>query len=458
MSVVPADTPTRWFSLRRRLLLLLLGGIAAGWLAIIAASYADANREVDELLDAQMAQVAQTLLALAGEYDDDDDIAELEGGGHKYQKKFIFQIWDNEGRLLLRSLHAPVTLLAEAHGYSDSNGPGKRRWRYYSQWDKAHKLRVIVGENQHVRDELTQHIIWRMLALSLMGLPLLGIWVWFATRRGLAPIDAVTDQVARRAPDHLAAIVPAAAPTELRPLLDALNKLLARVGRAFENERRFTADAAHELRTPLAALSTQAQVVLRARDAGERDHAVGQLAVSARRASHLVDQLLTLSRLDPAAGLPLAPLALDALAAEICADHGSAALEKRIALELDATPAGVAGNAAMLRVLLRNLVDNALRYTPGGGRVLVQIGVADGTVLLTVSDSGPGIPVASRQAVLQRFHRLAGQDVEGSGLGLSIVARIAELHDARLELADGLAHDGGAGLAVHVRFAALAHA
>lgn len=446
---------THWFSLQRRLLLLLLGGIAIGWLAMIGLTYKDAHREVDELFDAQMAQVAQTLLALASEYDDDDDIARLEGGSHKYQKKFIFQLWDHEGRLLLRSEHAPLQALVERDGYSDADAQSKSHWRYYAQWDKERKLRVIVGEHHHMREELSRHLIWRMLAMSMLELPLLGLWVWFATRQGMAPLSAVADQVAQRAPDHLDAVAPARAPHELRPLLDALNDLLARVGRAFESERRFTADAAHELRTPLAALTTQAQVALRARDAAERNHAIEQLVVSSRRASRLVDQLLTLARLDPAAGLPRAEVAIDVVAADVCADHGGMALEKQIALELEADAVRLSGSEPMLRVLLRNLVDNALRYTPTGGRVLVQLGMDATGVRLMVSDSGPGIPPESRAAVLQRFCRLAGQEVEGSGLGLSIVARIAELHGAQLELIDGLVvADGGCGLAVCLHFPA----
>lgn len=428
---------TRWFSLRRRLLALLLGGVAAGWLATMAFSYRDAHHEIDELLDARLAQAAQTLLALASEYDDDDDIAELEADGHKYQKKFIFQLWDEHGRLLLRSRHAPIEPLTGMDGFSDAPRADGRVWRYYSQWDRERQLRVQVGEDHHLREELAWHIAGRLLVPGAFGLLLLGAWIWFATRRGLAPLDEIATQLADRAPERLGPLVPAQAPEEIRPLLAALNDLFARVDRALENERRFTADAAHELRTPLAALTLQAQVALRAQDAAERDHAIRQIEAGTRRATHLVEQLLTLARLDPAAVPAFAAVPLDALAAEVCADHGPAALAKQVTLELDAPePVLVAGQDAMLRVLLRNLVDNAVRYTPAGGKVGVGVTVRGHGVILSVADSGPGIPAAERDNVLRRFHRLAGQDVEGSGLGLSIVARIAELHGARLELGD----------------------
>lgn len=453
MSAVTAAPATRWCSLRRRLLVWLLAGMSAGWLLIIGITYRDAHHEVDELLDAQLVQVAQTLLAMASEYDDDDDITELEAGGHKYQKKFIFQIWDDEGRLVLRSRDATETPLASRDGFSDDQANGKLRWRIYSQWDREHKLRVQVAENHRVREEITRHILGRMLGLISLGLPLLGVWIWFAVRRGMAPVDAIAAQVAQRDPGHLDALVPSVAPRELQPLLASINQLFARVMHTLDSERRFTADAAHELRTPLAAIVTQSQVALRARDAAERDHAIGQLAVSARRAAHLVEQLLTLARLDPAAGLTLTAVRLDSLVTEACAEQGAAMLEKALGLELAVPlPVTVQANETMLRVLLRNLLDNALRYTPAGGRLQVAVGDDNGQGVLTISDSGPGIPAGARAQVLQRFHRLAGQEIEGSGLGLSIVARIAELHEARIELADGLPNADGCGLCVRLTF------
>jgi len=441
---------TRWFSLQRRLLALLLGGVTIGWLAAMSYSYFDAHHEIDELFDAQLAQAAQTLLALASEYDDDDDIAELAGDGHKYQKKIVFQLWDKEGHLLLRSRAAPLTPLTQIDGFSEQVNEQGERWRYYRQWDTQHQLHVQVGENHHVREALSGTIVLRMLAPAVFGLPLLGLWVWFAIRRGIAPIASVTEQVSRRAPEHLQALAPATAPQEIRPLIDALNDLFGRVDRALDNERRFTADAAHELRTPLAAIVTQAQVASRARDAAERAQALAQIAASGRRAARLVEQLLTLARLDPAVGLSLTAVRLDELAAEVCADHGTLALDKQITLELDASvEITLHGHADLLRILLRNLLDNALRYTPPGGKVGVGVTAQAGTVCLSVSDSGPGIPVDERENVLRRFHRLAGQETEGSGLGLSIVVRIAELHQAEVILGQGVNREG---LVVDVRF------
>lgn len=349
---------TRWFSLRRRLLIWLLAGVTVGWLGAMGYAYVEARHEIE----------------------------------------------------------------------------------VYLEEDEDHH------EDAQARHDNAEHLLGALLMPLLFGLPVLGGWLWFATWRGLKPLDEVAAELGRRAPEHLDPVALASAPQEVRPLLESLNALFARVDRALQNERAFTADAAHELRTPLAAIALQAQVAARARDATERDHALEQLTASARRASHLVEQLLTLARLDPAAGMPQTELQLDVLAAEVCADQGAAALEKNITLELEAPqPVVIHGNEAMLRALLRNLIDNAVRYTPANGKISVGVTAKS----LTVSDSGPGIPAAQREAALRRLHRLAGQEIEGSGLGLSIVARIAELHGASLELADGI---GNPGLTVRVGF------
>ena len=442
---------TAWFALRRRLLVRLLGGVSVCWLGMMVWSYIDTRHEVNELMDTQLVVEAHTLLAIAAHEADEMTPFEDEHNYEDYEnlKNFRFQIWVDDGRLVLNSPDTPKTSLTEVEGYSNGTDAGSegRRWRYYMQWNKARTVRVVVGQNDHVRDELVSHTLWQLLLPALLGLPTLGAWVWLAIRHGLRPLDVVAEQIAAREPEHLDAVEPATAPVEIRPLIESINHLFARVEQAIEAEKRFTADAAHELRTPLSALAAQAQVALRARDADERRHAIDQLITSSRRAARLVDQLLTLARVDPAEAPPAGTVELDWLARQVCEINGPQAVENGVALELDAVPTTVTGDADMLRILLRNLVDNAIRYTPSGGQVTVA--VTERT--LTITDTGPGIPAAERERVFDRFHRLAGQDKEGSGLGLSIVARIAERHGARIQLADG---DGGVGLRVTVEFPA----
>ena len=427
---------TNWFSLRRRLLGLLLGGVAAAWLATMVFSFIDAHHEVDELFDAQLAQAAQTLLSLAG-HDEGDDIEDLGEATHKYQRRLRFQIWNADGKLLMRSANAPLSPLTDTEGFSETREQ-HGHWRQYSQWNKDHRLQVQVSENHHFRDELVGHIAWRLLLPGLFGLPIIGLWVWIGTRHGLSSLGELAKQIADRQPGQLQPLSPASAPEEIRPMLEALNGLFKRVEATLESERRFTADAAHEMRTPLAALQAQLQVALRARDAAERDRSLAQMQDGLVRAGHLVDQMLQLARLDPESGLPdPKSVNLGELAESVCADLGPQILAKNIDFDLTADPGcTVLGQAEWLRVLIRNLVDNAVRYTPEGGRIQVTLSRQSGHCKLSVCDSGPGIPADERQSVLQRFHRLNHHNQPGSGLGLAIVTRIAELHGTALCLDD----------------------
>lgn len=439
-----AGTTTVWFSLRRQLLVLLLGGLSACWLIAVAFIWHDSHNEIDELFDAQLAQTAQALLTQAGASDDHGhepgDMEELGDFGeiaHKYQRHIRCQIWRSDGRLLLRSHGAPETPMTRREGFSEEDGR-EGHWRYFSQWNAKHTLQVQVAEDHRVRDGLVAHIATRLLLPALAGLVLIALWVWLATRQSLTTLDQLARQIDARAPQQLQPVVPARAPTEIRPMIDALNDLFQRVDQALEAERRFTADAAHELRTPLAALQAQAQVALRARDDAERSRSLQQLRQGLERSSHLVDQMLALARLDPEAAPPdWAEVDLSQIVAEACAEVGPLILERALDFSLDAPSVVlVPGHADWLRLLVRNLVDNAARYAPQGGHVEVRITPHEDWTNICVSDDGPGIPPEERARVLHRFYRLGNNDMPGSGLGLSIVARIAELHGARFLLGE----------------------
>lgn len=470
-------------SLRARLLALLLAAVTAAWVAVAAKSYFDARHEFGEMLDAHLAQSAALLMAQTGhellqeaadggrrrrhdekreahrEHKDDDDHddehspkVDIVAPAHRYERRVAFQIWEGDGVLRLRSASAPLERLAAAdEGFSDVTLAGKP-WRVFSRRDGDHALVVQVGELRELRDALAGRIAAHLLAPLLIALPLLALLIWFGVGRGLAPLARVNEQLGERAPDYLEPVAAAGAPRELRPLIDTLNRLLERMRNALEGERRFTADAAHELRTPLAALRTQAQVALAAADAGSRQHALDQVLAGCDRATRLVEQLLTLSRLDPqAAARRHAPLALRALAAAAVAEAAPRALAKDVDLGLaEGSEQQVRGDADLLALLLRNLVDNAVRYTPRGGEVSVSVSLQDGAVALAVTDSGPGIAAEERDKVLRRFYRVLGSGESGSGLGLSIVQRVCELHGTRLELSDG---PGGRGLRAALRLA-----
>lgn len=303
---------------------------------------------------------------------------------------------------------------------------------------------------QKERAELAGEIAKHLLVPMLVALPGLALVLVVAVGFSLRPLQRLANDVARRAPDRLTPIDGTDTPREIVPLIERLNQLFGEIDRALQNERRFTADAAHELRTPLAALQAQAQVALAANDDAERRHALNQILVGCDRASHLVAQLLTLARLDAGQALTLRQLDLHPLAGEVLAELAGEAIAQGCELVLGEGAARIRGDATLLQAALRNLVGNALKHgAPGQIEISIQLQGAEAA--LTVSDDGRGIPAAERETVQQRFHRGTSADFHdansGSGLGLSIVRRIVELHGGRLRLDDG---PGGKGLSVSI--------
>ena len=438
-------------SLRRRLLFLLSGTVLAAWLATAVFTYFDARKEIGEMLDAHLAQSAG-LIAAQLEHELEDDHEATLPRQYKHERKIAFQVWDRKGRLRLRSSSAPeARLQSQPEGYGDATIDGKR-WRLFSRWDESRHYLVQVGERYELRDELAESVAGHLLHPLYFALPALALLIWLAVGAGLVPLAGIAREVAQRAPDNLAHLDAGSAPREISPLIGALNALFDRLRTSLEQERRFTADAAHELRTPLAAVKTQAQVALGATGEAERGRALASVVAGTDRASRLVEQLLVLARLDPQTALPPGQTVdLHELARQGVAEIAPAAAAKGVEVSLaagDAAP--VPGDAVLLAVLLRNLLDNAVRYTPSGGEVEVAVAHRSGGVSLAVVDNGPGISEAERGQVFERFHRLLGSGEEGSGLGLSIVRRIADLHRAGVSLDTG---PGGRGLRVEVRFA-----
>ncbi len=287
-------------------------------------------------------------------------------------------------------------------------------------------------EREEVANEIAEHLVKPML----IALPALAILLVIAIGFALAPLRQLARDVSSRAPDHLDPLPAANLPTEVAPLVTRLNSLFADIVRALENERRFTADAAHELRTPLAALKAQAQVALASVDTIERQHALSQILVGCDRATHLVAQLLTLARLDADTAQPMQTLALRPIAEQVLAMSAGDAIESGCELTLRDGDATILGDAVLLQVLLRNLIDNALRHGKAT-QIEVSITARQGHALLSISDNGRGIAEDERERVKQRFYRSASADFSGSGLGLSIVKRITELHGGTLSIGAG---------------------
>ena len=435
-------------SLRARLLALALGATALVWGATVAVTWIDAREEIDEVMDAHLAQAAALLVVQLGEELEDVEL-EHAPALHRDARAVAFQIWEHGRRLRLHSANAPSTRLGpRREGFSDRTIDGQP-WRVFTVWDRSREFLVHVGERRALRDALARRVVVAIVAPLLVALPLLALLLWLAVWRGLRPLSQLAAEVGRRRPDSLAPL-DANAPREVIPLIAQLNHLFARIAASLDRERRFTADAAHELRTPVAAIKAQAQVAQLAADPAPRARALAQVVAAADRAGRLVEQLLQLSRLESGTPPAFGACALRPLARDVLAELAPQAIARHVALELDEGPeASVSGVPELLGALLRNLVDNSLRH--GATRVRVRIEPSPGGATLAVVDDGPGIPAAERDAVLQRFHRLPAAGAGGSGLGLSIAQRIADIHGARLVLGDG---DGGRGLRVAV---ALSH-
>jgi two-component system, OmpR family, sensor histidine kinase QseC len=441
-----ASKPGHPWSLRTRLIALLSGVVAVIWLVGGILIYFQAEKQGEELADRELRESALLLLSLA-----QHEI--LEHGGpfseivspaaQTHAHYLVFQIWDKGGRLVYRSVGAGAEPLMPPTtvGYSQRIANGEP-WRVFSAWDDQQNLQIQVGETVAHRRETTASIFSRLGVLVFFLLPMAIVLIWAIIGSVFEPLETSARDVSLRSPDDLREVGVARAPLEVRPLLDALNQLLGRVRSALEHERTFTADAAHELRTPLAAIRTTAQVLGDATDPEDIKSSVQDLLEGVDRSTRVVEQLLLMARMDSRHPGVKSAVDLEPIVLGEYESQRRYAKVRGVALEVDVRPVSILGNADRLRILLRNLVDNAIRYTPKGGTVRVACGPGSEGQELTVSDSGVGIPPEVRQRVFERFFRVVGNDASGSGLGLSIVQRIAGDHGARIEMRDGLAGTG----------------
>ena len=428
-------------SLQLQLLSGTLGLVALIWVVLSIGAWHNAVSEGDELFDAHLAQTAALLAVLSS--DGSDEIPD-ELPSHRYARKVAFQIWTDKGRLLARSTSAPRDVLTDQpRGFSDRRIDG-RSWRVFSLRDTRHGHLILVAETLEARHAIGAEVAKQLVTPLAIGLPMLALSLVFLMRYRFMPLRRLAIFIGQRSPERLDPIDLENVPGELHPIIEQTNRLLERVATSIEQERRFTADAAHEIRTPLAAIRTHAQVAMAATDSVERAHALSLVIQASDRATHLLGQLLTMARLDSVSLIGgFVVCDLRRITIDVIADLTPHALANDVECMLnEGGESRVKGDPALLAVLVRNLVDNAIRYSPAGTAVTVTIRQVEGEVRLVVSDQGPGIPVEERERVLSRFTRLAGNDAPGSGLGLSIALRIAQLHDATLTLTDGPAQQG----------------
>ena len=434
-------------SLRMRLLVFLLAAIVLAGAVQGALAYRGALDEADALFDYHMQQTALALRSglpvdaqgLGPGLDPEDE-----------NHEFIVQVWTNEGLRIFESAVGAALPQIAVLGFTNVQARGGT-YRVFSMQTRSQVIQV--AQNMAVRQGMARSLALRTLAPLAFMAPLLVLAVWWGVSRSLAPVERVRRQLAQRQADDLSPVSDAQLPDEVQPLVSELNLLFERVQQAFEAQEHFVADAAHELRSPLAALRLQLQGLQRAGDDATRAAAIERLSAGIDRATRLVEQLLTLARQE-ASSTASEPVDLRAMAQLALADVAPAAQARGMdigLLDSDATaaPVIVRGSAEALRMLVRNLLDNAIKYTPPGGRVDVQVGTDQGRALLTVEDSGPGIAPEHHARVMQRFVRDTADGAPGSGLGLAIVQAIAQRHGATVAL-DSSPRLGG--LQVTLRF------
>ncbi|MDD5035788.1 MAG: ATP-binding protein [Methylococcaceae bacterium] len=435
-------------SIRRHLLLALLGTISLALIASTVAIYRAALGEVDDLFDYQLRQLA---LSLRDQALHNTFAPPAEGDEEGFD--FVIQVWSPEGvRVYYSQPHRVLPGLVQI-GYNTIQTP-EGNWRVFAT--QLHSVVIQVAQPMQVRNRMALEAAVRLLIPLFLLLPVLSVLIWIIVSRGLDPLNRLAQAVDTRTPKALEPLPEKKAPQEVLPLVRSLNDLLGRLSEALAAQKAFIADAAHELRTPIAALQLQAQLVERAQTEEESRAAREDLMAGIQRAGHAVRQLLTLARQEPDMVVkPWVAVNLAELARSVVADQIVLAAAKSIDLGLAAIDekAGIMGDAEGLRILLANLVENAVRYTPDGGRVDICVDLEeDERPAIEVCDTGPGIPLQDQARVFDRFYRGEQIQAPGTGLGLAIVKTIADRHGARVELNNAEA----GGLRVRVVFPASA--
>jgi two-component system, OmpR family, sensor histidine kinase QseC len=435
-------------SLKKQLLFFLLTALLSIWSATAYISYQRSRVEVAELFNAELAQSARVVHAFVEnllrqkrltKLWDPDKIPELFDMpilGYKYERKIAFQLRSIKEGVVLRSESAPEFALSlTRNGYSETM-LGDQLWHVFSISSENGDYVIHVGQRDDIRQQLTDAIADQEVVGMLAALPILGVLIWLIVNRILRPLDQLRLQLAAREAGHLQPLKTEYLPEELVPLVAQVNTLFSLLEQAFANERNFTSDASHELRTPLAGLMTQLQVAQKTLDADVHNQALQKAQQAVVRMTHMVQQLLTLARVQHQDAQPgKQVMDLREAAITVIGDLEYLAHDKDISIELQSA-AGylVDANPQLLNILLRNLVDNAIKYTPAGGNIRIRIGCSDEQIWLSVEDDGPGVVDEDYERLTQRFYRCVetANKADGSGLGLSIAQRIIRLHNAQI--------------------------
>lgn len=427
-------------SIRRRTMTLIIGVLLAGLLILTLFNVYDSNHEIAEIYDAQLAQNARLLqgvmsMPLAPEehqqlyqaFNQALQHGNSRSDGHPYESKLAFQAWRGDGQPLVHTASAPLLAPAlQTPGFSDLTDLNGHKWRAFVLSDQANDRLIWVGERAAVRTDLVDRIIHHTLWPNVLGSLLLVAIVWVAIGIGLKPLSDLARTLRERSPGSLEPLTLAPLPAELEPMQAALNRMLAQVQELLRRERRFIADAAHEMRTPLAVLKVHAQNLMEAGNDAQKRKSLDYLVVGVDRTTRLVNQLLTIARLEPHAPIHLAPVNIVEALRDAIAQLTPWVIGQGVDLsfEYQGNERTVETDLALLNIALQNLVSNAVKFSPPGGQVQVSLTFNEASLMLTVDDEGPGISLEQQSRLFERFFSQGNE--EGVGLGLAIVQAIAQ--------------------------------
>ena len=451
-AVVSGPAPRRQTTLRRQVLVWLGWPLLALWSVSSVVDYDIANRFVNLAYDRALLESALDIGRQVKVLNDRIYVDLPEIALQMLQSR-------ESGRLYYRVTGPRNEYITGEPDLPPPPDPFSGRVNYYDDEYRGREVRIVtlqlplepgksegmvmvqVAENRSARNEFARQILLRMVLPQALLIITAGVMIWYAVGRGLAPLVTLRREIENRSHRDLSALPEEHAPQEVRPLILAMNALLERLSLAIAAQQRFIADAAHQLRTPIAGLKTQTELAMRQTPEGESQTTLRQLRTATEQATHLVNQLLSLARAEPIAGRlqPGNIIDLRKLAREATTDWVPRALERNIDLGFDSASAGayVEGDPFLLREMLNNVLDNAIRYTQSGGQVTVHVASDASGPTLLVEDNGPGIPDAERARVFERFYRVLGTGTEGCGLGLAIVSEIAQTHGAQVSLNPG---------------------
>ncbi|MBW9268359.1 MAG: sensor histidine kinase N-terminal domain-containing protein [Candidatus Thiodiazotropha sp. (ex. Lucinisca nassula)] len=427
-------------SIRLRLLVMISLSILLLWGATFGFTWWRTSRDINLVYDAELKLVAE-LLAVATEHEleeldlEDYQINLSESG---YDFPLLLQVWSEDNKLVIQGPGTPGNVLTSSvqDGYSDSEFDGEG-WRVYTLNIPEYNYRVHVARGHAVSEALVSSFVQDVVKPLLIVLPLSGM-LWFIIQQGFRPLRSVSRLIGERDYDYLNPVTAEHIPEEVADLVDELNALLTRLKVSIERNNRFTADVAHELRTPIAGMLVQMQSSVTGRTDEEREKGLAQINKGLNHLNHVVNQLLILASIEPEKiRMQFEVFDLVSVAEEVLSDISPRALTKQVEMELIADDQiELNGNREMLAIMLSNLVTNAMKFTPGGNKISVFIKNHYKGVELVVEDSGPGIPDDKKKWVFERLNRLPGETESGSGLGLSIVKEICELHQGIITLQD----------------------